>query len=143
MPLWQPSKTLARPQYYDRDPVPVAASYLATVAPHGSTIRASYSTAYPYAAFIESLIVDIIRVTAAAAVGPVSGHWEFLPFSGGTYRLQWVYFVDNTLQVQRAQEGNSFGYMAFGDTIQFVTVDGSTGGTNFYLGSMKGTEFYY
>jgi hypothetical protein len=143
MPLWQPSKALARPDYYDRDAIPQFITYQNTVAPHGLTVRASYSPAFPFAAFIENMVARMTRVTAAAPAASMNLYADFVPFFGGTARIFWLFTVDNTLFAGYTFNGNSFGYMAYGDTLTLSTGDASTGGTVSFLASEKGTEFLY
>lgn len=143
MPRWYPTRELARPVYYDRDAIPIIATYVGLVTPHTFTTRATYTPAFPFAAFIEVLMTFAFRVTAATTPSAVSSFWDFLPFYGGTARLDWNYFEANTAGYQLVHQLTSFGYMAYGDTIRYTTNDSSTGGTIYFLGSMKGTEFYY
>lgn len=143
MPLWQPTKSLARPAYYDRDPVPVYGAVNATFAPHGVTQRASYTPPTDYAAFIEFIQYTHIRTAAAAPAASSNLYWDFLPFYGGTVRVLWSYFLDNTVNLVKTGQIDGYGYMAYGDTLQLFTQDASTGGTMSYQSSMKGTEFLY
>ena len=143
MPLWQPMDAIARPAYYDRDAIPVFMNYNASVGPHGSTLRASYTPPFAYAAFIESLYMLGMRSGAAAPVGFTDASFRLTPFYGGTVIVSYLIWNNNTLYFQEKMALTSYGYMAYGDVIDFRTSDGSTGGTTIYALAMKGTEFLF
>lgn len=144
MPQIFTTSEIARPQYYDRQPVPIVASFLSSgVVPHALTTRASYSPAYPYAAFIEAITLQVIRQSAAAAQSYQEAFVFFLPYYGGTYQLLPCTGYSNVPGNVTQQNMSDYGYMAYGDTLQLKTSDPSTGGTGSYSVLLKGTEFLY
>ena len=135
---------VARPAYNDRQPIPILANYLASgVAPHAMTVRASYTPPDGYAAFIESIVLQVIRQSAAGVLSYSEAFIYFLPYYGGTYQLLPCTLFNNTVAQYAQQSLTSYGYMAFGDTLQIKTQDTSTGGFCAYSGLIKGTEFLY
>lgn len=143
MPLWQPSNAIARPAYYDRDPIPAIANYADQIPPAGSTVRASYIPPNGYAAFIEAMFLFTYRGVVAAAPSIVQFYVNFRPFTGGVYRVAQVQQNTNVLFEDKTLVSGNFGYMAFGDQIDLITFDGSTGGQQAFGGTVKGTEFLY
>lgn len=143
MPRWYPTRELARPVYYDRDAVPVYANVNATFTPAGATVRASYSPAYPFAAFMETIYLSIRRDAAASAALFDQAFVNFYPYYGGNTRIVTVERWDNVLNVVDKAVVTSYGYMAYGDSLQIYTYSGSIGGSVAIFASIKGTEFYY
>lgn len=143
MPRWYTGRDVARPAYYDREAIPCLGFSNVGVGPHANIIRVSYGPAFPYAAFIETMITTLQRNVAAAPVGLVNAYWELVPFFGGSTIIDSEAFTDNTVGYRLNQVISQLGYMAYGDLLQFRTFDLGTGGSVGYLGSFKGTEFLY
>lgn len=144
MPQIFTTSEIARPQYYDRQPIPVVASFLSSgTVPHAATIRASYSPAFPYAAFIEAITLQVIRQAVAAPNGYQEAFVFFLPYFGGTYQLLPCTLYSNVIGAVAQQNMSDYGYMAYGDTLQLKTSDNGTGGSGAYSTLLKGTEFLY
>lgn len=143
MPIWQPSKVLARPTYFDRDPVMVASTYSATVAPHGQTARVTYTPPVNRAAFIEILFLFTYKSTAAGAPGLVQATALFTPDGGAGVVVARAQTDSNVIGLASLVQFTSFGYMQGGDTMTILTIDPSTGGTQSFTTTVKGTEFLY
>lgn len=143
MPLWQPTTAVARPAYFDRDPIPVNPSFYGIIPPHGFTTQATYTPAFGYAAFIEEMVLTVVRTNVAAPAGVVNDWIIFLPFFGGYMYPVFLYDVLATAFDSRQLNVSSFGYMAYGDTLAINTSDVSTGGFMLHNLAVKGTEFLY
>lgn len=137
------TEQIARPVYYDRQPVPAFASYSAGLGPHGFTVRATYSPAYPYAAFIENCYVSVQRTGAAAAVFRAYTSILFTSFLGPSGFMGLSSITDNVVNHWEHFNQSDVGYMAYGDMIQIGTENGDTGGVVAFNGTIKGTEFLY
>lgn len=138
-----PVDQIARPAYYDRQPVNVIGSYQALVAPHAVVTRWSYSPAFPFAAFIETVNVLTMRISAAGPLGISQATIAFAPFTGGSANIVNALLSSNTVGQTTAIPLSSLGYMAYGDTVSATTQSSDTGGTVFYVASFKGCEFVY
>lgn len=143
MPLWQPANAIARPAYYDRDAIPISMQYNQIIAPAASTVRATYSPPFGYAAFIEVSTMLILRFTAAAPASQANDQLRLNPFYGGVVIVAINLLNSNVIGDQRQAVITSYGYMAYGDVMDAVTFDGSVGGTMQHGVFMKGTEFLY
>lgn len=143
MPLWQPTNAISRPVYYDRIPVPVLANAGVAVAGHATVVRWSYAPPTSYAAFIESIYSQVSRVAVGAPSATANDTFNFLPFFGGTDPIMINSLFDLAALSTQQITLTSFGYMAYGDALEFTTQDGSTGGLVFHAGYFKGTEFLY
>ena len=144
MPLFQPTKAIARPAYYDRDAFTYAVPFTGTLAPHGVTQRITYSPPQGYAAFIENLLSSMIRVTAAAPAIYALSIWRFTPFFAGVPGpVLYVAQPSNTVYDFKSENIQNTGYMAYGDNLECVTADFSIGGTVLYNETAKFTEFLF
>lgn len=143
MARWYQTSEIARPEYYDRQPIPVFCAYSNVVAPAGGTIRATYTPPANYAAFVEVVSLSIRRATAAAPAQAAAFYLNFLPFYGGSFIVLFVTFDSNVVGDVRGDTLSSLGYMAFGDSINLTTFDFSVGGTLQFTGAAKATEFVY
>lgn len=144
MPLWQPSKVLARPAYYDRDPLMVQGGYNSSLAPHATTLRISYAPPFQRAAFVELINLFIIRVGVAGAAGLSALWWQAsLAGSGVFYKVAYSAIDNVAVATSNQNVVTSLGYFAYNDQLQAYTLDAATGGTVYYDTSFKGTEFLY
>lgn len=143
MPLWQPSKAVARPVYYDREPAPVIEVYGANLAAHGVTQRITYGPADGFAAFIEVVMFDMICVGFAVA-GQAYVAASLTPYYGGGARqFDALNLYVSALGVHVHESLPYFGYMAFGDSIAISTFSNAgASAVGFNLG-VKGTDFIY
>jgi len=143
MPQVYQVSEIARPAYYDRQPISQIPNYNGIVGPHGTTVRVSYSPAFRLAYFIESSLAQVQRITAASAMDVAQTAVIYNPFQGGSIQISAAILYNNAVRALIQQQLTQFGYMAYGDTISITTFDLSTGGTCQFLGFIKGTEFVY
>jgi hypothetical protein len=124
--------------YYDRTTLTSVSLALlnAAVAPHGDTVRITYTTPTNRKAFVEAFIVFWRRVTAAAPVGTVVSESD-VGLSVVGYIRNTLNAVDNT---DRVALGNC-GLLAAGDIAKAHDSDAGTGGTCDYFSSAKIAEF--
>lgn len=132
---------IARPNYYDRQPTGILVYYTNVVAPHGSTVRGTYTVPVGRVAFLELFFLNGYRNNAAAATGLVQAYVEFTPNGGVASRILQIQFFTNTQYTGDRQQSPTFGQMKAGDNIRFSTFDGSTGGDCGYILAIKGVEF--
>lgn len=141
MPLWQPSAGIAKPAYYDRKPTVLTGAYNTVNAPHGDTVRISLTSSIGYEMFIEVLIANISRSTAAAAVSEAYSLWQYVPFEGNTVNALIASIATNASGDRDRVQLTQFGVCVYGDLIQLHTADSSTGGTVRESGWVKGDFF--
>lgn len=134
---------IARPAYYDRQPFATTCAWDVSVAPHGTTTRASLQVSANEAAFIELGFLRNIRVTAAGTLGQSSTLVFYTPLGEAAQLVLVNYFNDNTLLVNYQQVLQQLGYMREGDLLEVKTTDTGVGGTVAYQGAIKGTIFLY
>lgn len=142
MPLWFQTTQIARPNFYDRNPrTGMLTVNIANVAPHGLTLRATYTVPGNKKAWLDSIWTHIVR-SAAAAPSQVAliRVTETTSFSGAQVAFFNYFTSGAVLGTQSAILAND-GFLASGDNIQVSTIDGSTGGSCDYDFSVKYTEF--
>jgi len=126
-----------RLEWYDRNPVKqdiVAAS--TTVGPHTLTSRASYTTPTGKKAFIECVFCQVVRITAASALGNARFYTRFR----GSNNVVLLLF-NNTVSAEVHEGFSQCATLNPGDTAELLTADDSTGGTVTYFGVLTATEF--
>lgn len=131
------SLAAARPQYYDRNATSSTASVSGQVyAPHGNTTRNTTTIAAGKKLLVESIYLFNYRVTAAAVVG-LSGF--YVAVDGNVLATTNL----TTNAVLDKSTNNLFGNCTVyaGSVITTQTYDLSTGGTIFYDGNWRGTQF--
>lgn len=143
MPLWQPTQSVARPAYYDRDAIPMILVGSFSGGPHVATVRATYTPAFLLACFVEVGYLSMVRSTVAGVVVQAGVYIEYLPYFGGSQIILNDAYISNVINFPQINQLSQFGYMAYGDTIRIVTFNSDTGGTINHYGSLKGTEFLY
>jgi hypothetical protein len=143
MPQIYTVEQIARPAYYDRQPIAVFTGYANIVGPHATTLRASYSPPGGYANFGEIVMLGAIRATAAPGNALASAIMNIAPFYGGEFSVGQANLDNLGVGAEKTVILTQVGYIAFGDTLKFYTVDGSAGGTIQYNLYFKGTEFLY
>lgn len=142
MPEFYSSETAARPETYDRNPLAVTAVYEGSgLAPHGFTIRSTYTVPSGKKAWLDSLFTLVRRITVAAPAATVQASVYYDPVVGSNAylgrALLWTNAVDDKDVVQLSPGSVMFA----GDSINIATGDGSTGGTVDYNTYIKVTEF--
>jgi hypothetical protein len=128
--------------WYDRNPSQMPKSYYTiAIAPHIATERWSYTVPSGRLAFMESLIGQVMRVSAATSMAYAEVDFYLTP-SGGSKTWIWGALIyDNTVGKKDSQMMGQSMMLLTGDKITCETYDGSTGGTCMYSGATKITEF--
>ena len=83
------------------------------------------------------------RSVAGAPSNLCLGYVRLLPYYGGTFDVSLMSFNINVSGNAESLVVTNYGYMAYGDTVQMLTADFSTGGTVLWNLALKGTEFIY
>jgi hypothetical protein len=130
----------ARAQYYDRNAASVLNVYSATVAPHTTTTRWSYTVASGKKLLVENLSQRAIRLTAATSA-QTYGSEVHLTVGALVYVVQQVRVYVSTLSLFTMQVDHMALTLYASETISGVTYDDSTGGTVLYQVAMKGTLY--
>lgn len=107
------------------------------VAPHGSTVRWTYTVPSGKAAHLEGYAGTILRNTAAAPVGLV----QCQLYAGASYFLFDLQQIDNTVGGRSNATAGEAGYLKAGEALNALTIDQSTGGTNTYTIACRYREF--
>jgi len=134
------SYAVARPVYSDRNSTSVLNTYSAVIGPHAQTQRWGVTLGAGRKATMEGAWLQVIRITAAAVVAQYNISLNVT--SGATTavvgtRDTWsnTTLVDFSLAIPI----NVTVYP--GEMISVATLDGSTGGTVYYVGSGKITTY--
>jgi len=137
-----PQPIIARPAWYDRNPIQQVDYYTGqTVAPHGVTIRCTYTVPAQKKAIVESLQVNLVRRATATTAG-VAGAYAMLTPNGGTAEeILDSHIFANTIGDKDGQAQQGALTLLEGDKLDLKTYDGSTGGTVDYFVAFKLTEF--
>ena len=135
------SFAVARPAYYDRNATSSFVSYSGDVAPHGDTLRATFTTAAGKKAYIETGVV-YIRQSSGASV--INRSLAVLRIVSGTDTND-VARIDSlssaTTSTSRTDKLAGQPTIYAGETLTIRTLDLSTGGTlDFNIGA-KITSF--
>lgn len=134
---------IARPSYYDRQPEPATIDYVAVLAPFPNTLVATYEAAFPQAAFIEAINVTMIRSTAAGVLAVNIVNAQYTGDGVDTAMIMRVFHQSNVVNNLVSQQVTQFGYMGYGDKLDFYAQNGDTGGTVIFAIAMKGIAFIY
>jgi len=126
-----------RLEYYDRNPAPGLVSWTADgIAPHGATIRASYTVPTGKKALIVGGTAMMMRATAATTLGRARAYG-----ATPTSIVFDLFHKSNTVDsLQQVVSAVSYVIYA-GITTSLVTADASTGGTIDYNVYLTYTEF--
>jgi len=137
-----PGKYIARPAWYDRNPVQRADSYLASdLAPHTETTRLTYTVPSGKKAMIEEISGRVLRTAAATTLGRARAKIALTPSGGSMKVLVEAKILKNTVGDTDVQGFPASMTLLAGDRLDLITDDMSTGGTcDFHL-SYKITEF--
>jgi len=140
----RPSESQASPRamYYDRNPTVIFKWWASNdVAPHALTDRWSYTVPTGKKAFLESVLLQVLRTaTATTPLRPRSGI-SYQPYGQAMEFMFLAYLRANTLYDRDKVVVGWAGVMAVGDLIIGRTWDDSTGGTNDYLNYAKIMQF--
>ncbi len=128
-------------QFYDRNTLIRALAYQnSALAPHGITVRATYTVPAAKKAVITQIDFTWGRQTAAAPVGDVFLQ-ATVTVNGVTAEIAGLYVRDNTLFNWKNQNVPAQIWLNAGDIINLSTFDGSTGGTGYYVLGLVYVEF--
>ena len=127
----------ARPDPWDRNPVSATQSYSgATVAPHSSTVRWTYTVPTGRKALVSAFHISVRRAAAATTASTATA---FLMLNGTN--VFHVTLVNNTVDATQRLELSAALYLTAGDELRAVTLDSSTGGYIDYNVVAVVTEF--
>lgn len=138
-PFTTPSRT--RPFWYDRYKDDVTQFFSSDVAPHAATERITYTVPTDRKAFIESLSVEMIRLTAAAPHGRAATIVNYTPYGKTKGPIAYIELYNNTAGEYRSYSVGQSIIMKAGDNLQIQTADLGTGGAIAYHIGIKITEF--
>jgi hypothetical protein len=128
-------------QFYGRNPdIKAIGGAFAGVAPHGPTIRATYTVPAGKRCVLTSLFTHIYRVTVAAPVG-LFRVWGLVNLSGSDLWICGVTSISNTVGFIGQSINPSTLWLDTGDIIAFYTSDVGTGGTCDYFLTATMLEF--
>jgi len=114
---------------------------LASAAPHGTTIRASFTVPAGKKADLDDYWLSIFRRSAAGPVGDYFARIRYTQNGGGQVIIDQAFSNDNTVTAQQNARNASLGKMLTGDNIDLATQDSSTAGTVDYNGTMKFSSY--
>jgi hypothetical protein len=136
------SQQIARPEWWDRNPITNSIQYVATgVAPHGATQRASYTVPAGKKAYVDMVLLTVRRDLAAGAAALAAAYATYTPSGGTETRLFQQGDFQNTVNAGQQATITQFGFLGVGDAVKLYTLDASTGGTYTYLIGAKITEY--
>lgn len=132
----------SRPQYYDRSPAQNAFQYVAaTIAPHATTARFTYTVPANRKAMIGFLTIEAMRDGAAGAAGAAGANITITPSGSSAKDILDVRQINNNVgtPIDAAVSGNAI--LLAGDAFTGNTFDLSTGGTYTYALGAQAIEF--
>jgi len=136
-----PGKYVARPAWYDRNPVSRNGYFAGASGPHAITTRLTYTCPAGKKAILEVMQARVDREIVATTPNYAQAIFEFEPAGGTAYYLLAARILTNNVgDKERAELGGNL-TMYPGDVLRGRTVDVSTGGQCAYQLSYKLTEF--
>lgn len=133
---------IARPTYYDRNPVAKAFTYdAAAVAPHAQTTRWTYTVPAGKKAQLQTSTFMLERDAAAAPAGYTRSQIVYTPSGGGNFAIYVVEFVNAGVDANRSSNIGLGMTLLAGDQLISQTQDGSTGGSVAYVVGSTLQEF--
>lgn len=129
-------------QWYDRKPISMSAYWDVTNAPHGTTVRRTYTCPKGKIAMVELLQVEVVRMIAAGTVGLASSFVRVTPTGQAIGDIVLAARIPTNVVGDRAEAslGTTF-TMVEGDRLDLVTNDFSIGGTVREFAAYKLSEF--
>jgi len=134
---------VARPDWYDRNPIPTNLYWDAETGPHAATERWTYTVPSGKKALVEVLQCVVKRTVAATTPLTPYTRISYTP-SGGTERSLLTAILLSAENAVKDKMESGIGAtltMFVGDRIRAMSADAGTGGTCFYLAAGKVTEF--
>lgn len=127
-------------EWFDRNPIVADSNFSATIAPHVSTLRLSYTCPAGKKAFVQTAFVGMMRATVAAPVGEVD--WLIQHYDGSQAAIvAMIQTFDNVVGNPHIERVSFNIYLTAGQAIRFYSSDTSTGGTVNYNGQLSVVEF--
>ena len=128
-------------EWFDRNPTIVVKSYYnASLAPHSTQTRWTYTCPAGRRAFMAIANVEVMRVTVATT--PLIAQAELDVYDGtNTGAAAYAWIIANTSLASDKVILPSLGWLLPGNAIMFLTADTSTGGTCQYNGVAQIVEF--
>jgi hypothetical protein len=130
--LWTPE-----PFYY-RNPASIVLAFSILPAPHGVTVRATYTVPAGRALRLHGVAMSMTRTIPAAPSSVMQIIFEAVGV--GTI-LQMEMWTNNTIGDRIAREVAVEGWYGAGRVLRFTTSDSSTGGQMLFHGQAFGTEY--
>jgi len=133
---------IGRPDWYDRNPVPVTRTYYALdIAPHSDTERWTYTTPSGKKAWVEACNCALMRTSVATTLARSEARIQISLDGIVALRVVWAVLYDNTVGAREIQHGGYGMLLDAGDNIAAHSYDGSTAGTLSIVITGKITEF--
>lgn len=132
----------SRPMPWDRNPQAIRQSAaIPNLAPHAATIRWSYTVPTGRKAILNHIFLMLMRASAPTTNGRVQGLIRITPSGGSALTVLSLHlFPGNVGEVSVASSAPQT-LLSAGDTVDYLTADGSTGGGVDYVGAALLTEF--
>jgi len=136
------SYALARPDYIDRRATTKTSIYSAGgIAPHGLTVRVTYTCPAGKKAYIENIFTQTFRETAATTTGATILLTRLTTADANAGTVLRTHEFQTATYVTINDHSNSVALMIAGDVLEGATQDTSTGGGVAITISLKYTEF--
>ncbi len=134
----------ARAEFYDRSATTEILRYGETaVAPHGLTLRGSYTVPADRKAILNGFSIFVVRRQAGVALGRTTGYFKFVPSGGGSGTVFSVTMFDAAVGAN-SHEALAPGFVMYpADELELYTADGSGAGSCDYDLVAMMTEFSY
>jgi len=133
---------VARPEWYDRNPAPAVAYYVAVnVSPHSVTKRVDYTCPAGKKAMVELLQAEVFRRTTATTAVMAHADFKLTPSGGPMATILTARVVTNDIKDKDSLTMGASFMMFAGDVLEGYTEDTSTGGACDYKLCMKVTQF--
>lgn len=132
----------SRADFYDRGADGVHIGYEGNaIAPHGSTVRATYTVPANSKVIINAAQLYLMRATAPAGAGIYNAWLQYTPSGGSAVPIVKAYHKSPT-QYTNINVLLSSGFVMYpGDKLELVTADISAGGTISYILHVMMSEF--
>lgn len=136
------SQFASRPDYFDRNPIIRWQQYVAAgIAPHGGTVRWTYTVPAGKKAYLENGFMQTRRDSVAAPAGQALASIRYTPNGGTIARFAATDVSTNAVGDKDAVVLGPLALLMVGDVVDSLTQDGSTGGVMTHIATAKITEF--
>lgn len=142
MPTWFQTTQIARPDFWDRNPSMSNTNFTANgIAPHVSTVRASFTVPVKRKAWLDMLWLRMGRSNVAGTGSFYQIVATYTPSGGPAAPLIYIFSTSNVAGTFTETVAPALGFLNTGDLLALTTVDASVGGTVDYQASQKVTSF--